>query len=136
MMTEPDDTVQLLRPRTAALIRAVLAMPKESLRSIADRAHREGHQISHSYIGNLATGQTTKVPSRELIEALAVGLNQPVITVTRAVFLDWYDRDILGGDDFTALMLPNDLTEEEYVEAEELVQAFLMMKRRKREKDS
>ena len=112
------------RPHTQALIRKAIDAG-ESTRTIAARANRAGYEISHSYINNLANGLVTAIPKTALIEALAAGLEVPVMIVRRAAILDWYDYDVFEGGDFTALATPADLTETERAELERLVRAWL-----------
>ncbi len=125
MMTTKDT-----RPHTQALIQQAID-GGESSRSIAARAHQHGHKISHAYINNLQRGLITTAPDREMIAAIAAGLDLPIVVVRRAVFLDWFDYDTLEGDDFTALtVLPPDVTKAERSELEALVRAFLMTRRK------
>lgn len=101
----------------------------ESNRSIAERAHRAGHSISHAYINSLHRGHVAHAPDTARMEALAAGLSVPVETVRRAVFLDWYGHDIGKTEAGEVFALPPGLSDEERTELDTLVRAWLIARR-------
>lgn len=113
------------RPHLPALIRARQDRG-ESLRSMADRARRAGHNISHAHIGDLLLGRVARAPLPQDIVAIAAALDASYDVVRRAVLHDWYDYDELRGGDFDALISP--LPDADRDELERMVRAWVAAK--------